>query len=207
MSSTFERGANFERAAQVGLEHGVGNRSAIEQTTEPVRIGAPRVYPVLTEGRRFDTELLENRDGGGMANPARIAEMAEALVRFAAGFRQSGAIVGDFTREIVRAGIGRSVTMRVQLDVQAPAVGIADLGGAHDMELAALPPIGDRHAELVGAFPKRLLASRNRGQQVDPGDYARQLIGRRAGSLQDVIDGNVDDRQLVAIVKLTNPTP
>src|SRR6516162_1887087 len=87
--------------------------------------------------------------------------------------------------------------MRMELNVEASPVGVSDLGGTHDMKLATFPPLLDRHPEPGGALPQCRAAFGKGGKFLDVGGY-REPAGRGpARALQDIIDCDIDDRQLV----------
>ena len=182
---------------QIGLERGLGDQTAIEKPAQPIGVGARRVDPALGQGRRADPGSFENRNRGGMGQPAGIAEVSKALLRPAARFGQCRPVVGDLAFEMVGGHSGRAVAMGVQLDVQAAPIGRADLGRAHQMKLAALPPFIRAHAKPGGARAQRLLALRQRGQFHDLGDDREALARRPAGASQDVIDNHIDHRYLM----------
>ena len=63
---TFDGAEQRLGAAQIGLERGLGDQTAIEKSAQPIGIGARRVYPALDQGRRTDPGSFENRNRRGM---------------------------------------------------------------------------------------------------------------------------------------------
>src|SRR6516162_8745865 len=102
----FHRSVKLPHTAQIGLERYRGNRAAVEKSAEPIGAGAWGIDPFVDERCRFDPDILQNRAGRAVNDPAWIAEMAETLLRPAARSCQCRPVVGDLLLEMVGIDLG-----------------------------------------------------------------------------------------------------